>query len=341
MNWDMLGHKWAVDLLKRHVARDEVRHAYLFTGPQGIGRRTLAVRLAQALNCPSPVEPGEPCLTCPTCRQIDAMQHPDLFMVQAEPPGGTLKVDQVRDLQHSLVLSPYQGRYRVAILLRFEEANDNAANALLKTLEEPASKVVIILTAESTEKLLPTVVSRCEVLRLQPLQVTEVVKGLQERWQLDNKQARLLAAISGGRPGYARCLHENADKLHKRTKWLNDHARLLSASRVERFRFSEGINEDINKGRMTRQELYEMLANWLSLWRDVLLTAAGSTRMLTNLDREKEIVDLADCYRIPGAQKSVLAVEKTLERLRKNVNLRLAMDVLLLDLAQSAGSAAV
>lgn len=338
MNWEMLGHEWAVNLLKGHVAHGEVRHAYLFTGPQGIGRRTLAVRLAQSLNCPSPVEPGEPCLTCVTCRQIGAMQHPDLFVVQAEPPGTTLKVEQVRELQNSLVLSPYQARYRVAILLRFEEAHVSAANAFLKTLEEPASNVVIVVTAESSEKLLPTVVSRCQVLRLQPVPVEHLIKDLRERWKLPTDEANLVAAISGGRPGYAYYLHNNKIGLSKRSKCLEDHSKLLSASRVERFRYSEGIYDDVNKGRMTRQELYEMLGTWLSLWRDVLITAAGSERIMTNPDREEEILDLTDRYRLQGARKNVLVIETTLERLRKNVNLRLAMDVLLLDLAQSNSS---
>ena len=340
MNWEMFGHEWAVDLLKGHVARGEARHAYLFTGPQGIGRRTLALRMAQALNCPSPTEPGEPCLSCPTCRHIGAMQHPDLFVVQAQPPGTTLKVEQIRELQNSLVLSPYQARYRVAILLRFEEAHASAANALLKTLEEPASNVVIIITAESSEILFPTVVSRCQVLRLQPVRIEELTKDLHERWQLPPQEAKLLAAVSGGRPGIAYHYHENKVLKEKRIKALNDHVRLISASRVERFRFSEGINDDVKNGRMTRQDLYEMLATWLSLWRDVLLTAAGSERMLTNPDRQEEITALADRYQLQGAQKNVLAVEKTLERLRKNVNLRLAMDVLLLDLTQSDGSTA-
>ena len=119
MNWNLVGHSWAVDLLRRHVANGEARHAYLFSGPPGLGRRTLAVHLAQALNCTNPPAPGEFCGECRDCRQIAAMQHPDLAVVQAETEGGTLKVDQVRAVQHSLSLKPYQSKYRVALFLRF------------------------------------------------------------------------------------------------------------------------------------------------------------------------------------------------------------------------------
>jgi len=119
-NWNLLGHEWAVDMLKQHISRDALRHAYLFSGPPGLGRRTLAIRLAQALNCTQPLTPGQPCSTCRDCRQIESMTHPDLSVVQAETEGGTLKVDQIREVRRVLTLKPYQSKYRVALFLRFE-----------------------------------------------------------------------------------------------------------------------------------------------------------------------------------------------------------------------------
>ena len=201
-NWNLLGHEWAVEMLKQHLSRDSVRHAYLFSGPPGIGRRTLALRFAQALNCPNPVAPGEPCGKCKTCQQIERMQYADLAVIQAEKEGGTLKVEQIRAVRQSLVLKPYQGKYRVALFLRFQEANPNAANALLKTLEEAPAHVILILTADTAEQLLPTVVSRCEVLRLRPLPM-DVVETYLKTHGADESTARLLAHVSGGRPGYA------------------------------------------------------------------------------------------------------------------------------------------
>jgi len=325
MNWDILGHEWAVSLLKEHVAQSGLRHAYLFTGPQGVGRRTLALRMAQALNCLQPPEPGEPCGNCRICKQIARMEHPDLAVEQAEQVGGILKVDQIRDLQRSLSLAPYDARYRVALLLRFEEANPNAANALLKTLEEPPPQVILMLTADSPESLLPTIVSRCEVVRLRPLPLELVRQGLQNRWGLPVEEADLLAHISGGRPGYALRLHAEPESMAQRITWLDDHQQMLSANRVQRFTYAEALAKD-------KDALRNALLVWISLWRDVLLCAAGSTSPFANLDRAEEIGFIADHFGLDAAHQTIARLEHTLDLLERNVNTRLAAEVMLLDL---------
>src|SRR5512133_79239 len=105
--WDLIGHEWAVDMLKKHLVNGTTRHAYLFAAPPGIGRRTLALRFAQALNCQTPTGPGIPCGECRNCKQIAAMQHPDLTGIQAEAEDGIIKVDQIRDTRRTLTLKPY------------------------------------------------------------------------------------------------------------------------------------------------------------------------------------------------------------------------------------------
>jgi DNA polymerase III subunit delta' len=326
-NWGLLGHEWAVDMLKQHITHDSVRHAYLFSGPPGLGRRTLALRLAQALNCPQPVAPGEPCGTCKTCQQIERMQYTDLAVIQAEKEGGTLKVEQIRAIRQSLVLKPYQGRYRVALFLRFQEANANAANALLKTLEEAPAYVVLALTADAPEQLLPTIVSRCEVLRLRPLPV-ERVEGYLKEHGADQTQARLLAHISGGRPGYALRLMQDKDTLDFRSQRLEDLQKLLQSTRRARFAYAEKLTDRKNEA---RERLRETLLLWLSFWRDVLLCSAGADTPLSNVDCTQAIHALAGRLSLAEAHRLVESAEGAIEKLERNVNPRLLVEVLLLD----------
>jgi DNA polymerase-3 subunit delta' len=325
MDWNILGHDWAVSLLKEHILQGRLRHAYLLTGPQGVGRRTLAIRLAQALNCPQPPAPAVPCLKCRVCSQIERMQHADLAVIQAETEGGILKVDQVRELHRSLSLAPYEARFRVAMLLRFEEANPSAANALLKTLEEPPAQVILLLTASSAEDLLPTIVSRCEVLRLRPLSMEQTRQGLEERWNLPPDQAGLLAHISGGRPGYALRLHNQAERMERRSEWLNDLPGILAGTRVERFAYAEKLAKD-------KERMREALQVWISFWRDVLVQAAGASAPVANLDFAGQVENAAARYGLEQARCAIAALERSLDLLERNANTRLVGEVLMLDL---------
>ncbi len=325
-NWGLLGHEWAVAMLKQHISRDALRHAYLFTGPPGLGRRTLALRLAQALNCTQPPAPGQPCGVCRDCRQIDSMTHPDLSIVQAESEGGTLKVDQVREVRRMLTLKTYQAKYRVALFLRFQEASEGAANALLKTLEEAPQYAVLVLTANSPEGLLPTITSRCEVLRLRPLPADVIQSHLQQQGA-ESEQAYLVAHVSSGRPGYALKLLNDEDALEIRAERLADMEQLLSSTRVQKFNYAEKMARDKDAMRQT-------LLLWLSYWRDVLLCASGATASIANVDKNETITSMAQALELQGTRRIVHDLETALKRLDHNVNPRLLAEVLLLDLPE-------
>ncbi len=321
----MIGHEWAVSLLAEHIAKRRERHAYLFTGPAGIGKRTLALRFAQALNCPQPPALGQPCRKCQVCTHIEQMQHPDLTVVAAEHEGETLRIDQIREMQHTLSLAPYAVRYRVAVVLRFEEAHISAANAMLKTLEEPPPQVVVILTARSAESLLPTIVSRAECVRLRPLSYEETAKGLQAARGVPPELSEKLAHISDGRPGYAIRLFEDQRLLEQRQSWLDDLVSMLATSRRERFAFAREMVEN-------RDRLQGELQVWLTFWRDVLLHVTGISAIVTNLDYLDRIHNLAHQTDLNQAQTQVKAIERTINQIDHNVNARLALEVLLMDL---------
>ena len=326
-NWGLLGHEWAVEMLKQHLVHDSARQAYLFCGPPGVGRRTLALRFAQALNCLNPPVPGEPCGTCKTCQQIERMQYTDLTIIQAEKEGGTLKVEQIRALRQSISLKPYQGKYRVVLFLRFQEANASATNALLKTLEEAPAHAILLLTADTPEQLPPTIPSRCEILRLRPLPVEMVEMFLKEQGA-DETAAHLLAHVSGGRPGYALRLMRDKDALDFRARRLVEIQKLLNSTRRERFAYAEKLTD---RKYQERERFRETLLLWLAFWRDVLMGVAGSDAPLVNVDLCSEIEAMASRLSLTEARQLVNAVEGAVDRLDRNVNSRLLAEILLLD----------
>lgn len=331
MTEEFLGNRYILNMLREHIVQGRVRHAYLFTGPPGLGRRTLALHFAQAVNCTQPPAPGEPCGICSSCLRFAQMKHPDLSTIQAEEEGGTLKVDQIRELQHSLALAPYEARYRIALLLRFEEANQNAQNALLKTLEEPNRQVLLLLTANSPEDLLPTIVSRCEVVRMSAIPLEDLKTGLQNFYEIPAEEAALLAHLSEGRPGLARRYYNERKLLDSREGVLADHLKLLSSNRADRFAYADKMTKR-TKDRDPREELRKILIIWLSYWRDILLTTVGSNTPITNLDHKIEIEALAGALNLQTAHKSAAAIQRTLGLLEINANTKLALEVLLLDL---------
>jgi DNA polymerase-3 subunit delta' len=218
---------------------------------------------------------------------------------------------------------PYEATYRIALLLRFQEATANAQNALLKTLEEAPARVVLLLTADSPDSLLPTIVSRCEVLRLRPLSADRLEKILLKRG-LDGVEARLLARLSGGRLGQAIHLHEDPLILERRAELAEDLFKMLASTRRGRILYSEPFARDKDK-------LRETLLVWLSLWRDVLLAASGAELPMANPDLEPRLREIAARTGLAEARRCLSALEKALTGLDANLNTRLLAEVTLLD----------
>lgn len=333
----LVGHKWAVDLLRGALVNERVGHAYLFTGPEHIGKTTLARLFGQAINCLDPVIERRPCGQCRSCQLIAADRHPDVRLLEPEISGRgkrTLKIDEVRDMQHDLSLAAYEARSKVAILTYFDAATAGAANAFLKTLEEPPSNVILLLTAPEADALLPTITSRCRVMALRPLARAEVHTALLERWGASVDEARRLSHLADGRPGWARrALHEPA-LIEEREAHLGLLREAIPGDRVVRFDLAERMAKEA-------EILPDLLRTWLSWWRDATLLACGTsnTSVLVNVDQ------LGLMHRLVARwqkQQLMTALAKTREavwQLEHNANARLVVENLLLTYPQGSSEA--
>jgi DNA polymerase-3 subunit delta' len=320
-NWPIVGHHWAIEHITRSLNHDRVRHAYLITGPASIGKTTFARAFAQAVNCLD--DQNRPCGVCRACTLIAHDGYADVSII--EPDGGTFKIEQIRDMQHMLSLRPVEARYRVAILRRFNEAKGPAMDALLKTLEEPPPYVILLLTADTTANLLSTIKSRCQPINLRPLPAPLIRQALEDLYDVETDRAVLLSQLSGGRMGWALRAVQDESVLAQRGELLDMLEKALGQSRVARFALADSLSKD-------KDMLSVTLDLWQTYWRDVLLLIHSTVTSISNRDRRHALEQIARTVSVEDVQRTLAAIDRTARYINQNVNARLALEVLMLDL---------
>ncbi len=316
MNGQVFGHEWAVTQLERGIAHGRLRQAFLFIGVESVGKHTLARWLAARLICGTNAPEG--------CYQrIVSGNHPDLITAERESDTTALKIEEVRGVMHKLALKPYEAKYRVAIFPDFDAAQPRAQDALLKTLEEPPAHAILMLLARAPENILPTITSRSQVLHLRPLAIPQTAQILREQFNVETDQAALLARLSGGRLGWAIRALAQDDMLEQRSAALDLLETLITADRSVRFAHANDLARD-------KAALITLLDLWQVYWRDVLLLAYGDFPP-TNADRAERLSRLAERVGADGALSALRATRALLNLLNTNANVRLALEVMLLD----------
>ena len=327
--WGIVGHDHAIDLLRRALAAQRIRHAYLFTGPEHVGKSLLAQRFAQTLLCmggPDPrVAPLNPCGTCLACRKVMHGNHPDVHFISRAPDKQFILIEQVRTLQSDSARRTLEGRRNIFIIQGMHEMNIQAANCLLKTLEEPEPDVVLLLTVPDPGLLLPTILSRVQQISMHLLTPAQIREALEQRWGVEPGEANVIAALAAGRMGWAVQAVENENLLAERKEQLEMLEQLLPANRVERFAAALHLSEDADK-------LPAILELWLLWWRDIVLAAHNSLDLVVNVDMRGTIAKQAAQVGPTEAERVVRAILRTMEALEQNVNARVALEVLMLDM---------
>jgi len=313
----IIDHDRQKNILRQALKHRRVAHAYLFDGPDGVGKRLMALALARALLC----QEGTGCGDCSPCRKVDHNNHPDIHLLDAD--GSTIKIDQVRALQQELALRPLEGKYKICLIDGAEYFYPAAANALLKTLEEPQPNTLIILLTSRPESLLPTIRSRCQRLPFRRLPKQRLAEVLADRLDLGDTEARVLAAISDG--SFKKALGQNRDLyLVRRHELIRSLAALSSGSTIPLFKLADELAAD-------KEQLPEILEIFQSFYRDLLLLKHGRPESdLVNLDLRETLHRQVEYETTEGLLQKLQALATGRYNLLRNANRQLAMEVMLM-----------
>jgi len=331
--WQIVGQNPVVSRLRRSLAAGSLASAYLLVGPRHVGKMTLAINMAQALNCPAE-EP--PCGGCVSCQKIASLTHPDVQVIGLIPDEASaeareaklISTEQIEQMQHSASLPPFEGEYKVFIIDGAELLSIEAANRLLKTLEEPVGPVMYILLTINDRLLPATVVSRCQRLEMPPVSFAEIESALTGRG-VEPPRASLLARLSHGCPGWAITASSDESVLPKRDESIERLQQLMAADTEERFAY---VARMANQFSQSRGAVYEELDLWLDYWRDLMLVKLDCSDIISNVDRLDSLTGLAEGYQLAQIKAFIEGIRAAGRQLRQNVNPRLALEVLMLDM---------
>jgi len=325
------GQESAITILRNSLRSGRLAHAYLFLGPEGVGKRLTALTLAKAANCQSPPEEGESCERCSSCGKVNSLNHADVILLA--PEGEFIKIDQIRDLQKRLRYRPLEGGRRFCVIDSADSMNEAAANALLKTLEEPPDETHLILIASRPHQLLPTILSRCQWVKFKPLFSGHIVQILQKVQGMEVEKANFLASLAGGSAGKALALDDRVD-FQKRLDWLRAFSDLSGKTTEEIFEVCERIAKE-------EEEVNDLLELW-KLWvRDLMVSKAqgedrkGSSLRLINHDLRPKVSEEARNYSFDRLDSLFTLISDVQKSIARNANRQLALETMMFEMRKN------
>ena len=316
--WRVVGHPGAVRLLERSLSSGRLAHSYLITGPPHVGKTTLALDLMAAINCENA---APPCGECSQCRHTWDGRHADVVHLGVAEEEGrkAIGIDAVRDASHQANLNPFEGRFRAIVIEGAEHLTEEAANALLKLLEEPPARLLLVLMTASPDAVLGTIRSRCHRVDLRPLATDAVAEALTSRWEVPEAQARELASLSAGRLGWAVRAWEDPAVLETRDRRLERLTAAAEGGIEERFAYAAELANLLPQQRTAVRETLDLWAEW---WLERLSARAEA-------DSDDAPVEGPNRGDLLLAVREVLRTQDLLDR---NANPRLALEALMLSL---------
>lgn len=325
--WQTIGHQRAIRALERSLASGRLSHAYLIAGPPHVGKMRLAMDLAKAVNCQGP---GAPCGDCHSCSRIESGKHADVRVVQRDAEHKKeIGVDQVAELRRSAALPPFEGKGKCFIVDGAASLSPEAANGLLKQLEEPLPGVLIILLASSEREVLPTLVSRCQRFSLGPLPAGVVKKVLVERFGVAEAKAEALARLSAGALGWALLAVADPTILELHEERMRLIQEVSQAGQQRRLDYAAELSSCFSRD---RSEGYGILDLWQCWWRDLMLAGSGNAASVVNVDWTTEITRQAQAVGVRKVHRFLHGLSDARSQLEQNANAQLVLENLMLAL---------
>ena len=323
--------KQPIRLLKNILLHRTIPNALLFTGIDGIGKNTSAIAFAMACNCGGR-KAADPCGRCRSCRKIQSGNHPDIIRV--EPSGPFIRINQIRDICDTLSLKPYEARLRIVIISDAQAMNPQAANALLKVLEEPPARTVLILTALRASDLLPTIVSRCQHIRFSPIHREKLKTFLVEKHGLNAEDAAIFLAMANG--SIARVL--SMIRKNSQANWICFRNWLLNIIGLEQ---TESLSpqpvvillsfaERLSKNKEIIHDSLEIIKTYL---RDLIICKYSPEKVI-NKDLISKIQYASQKIATKSLLSQIEAIQTAQKDIQANTNLRLTLEVMMLRLAR-------
>lgn len=324
---DIIGHEKIIKHLRSAIELDMVSHAYILNGPEYSGKMMLAEAFAAALQCEG--EGEKPCMACRSCRQAADHNQPDIIYVRHEKPN-TIAVDDIRtQVNNDIVIKPYSSRHKVYIVDEAEKMNQQAQNALLKTIEEPPAYAVILLLTTNADSFLQTILSRCITLNLKAVKEDVIRDYLMKHYRIPDYQADVCAAFSQGNVGKAVQLASSEDFNELKASVLQLVKRLED---IDLYEFGGAIKQ-IGEYKLQINDYFDLITIW---FRDVLyMKATNDVNGLIFKDEVYDIKRQASKRSYPGIEKILKALQTAKARLNANVNFDLTIELLLLAIKEN------
>ncbi len=322
---DFVGNRDVINRLKNQVKFERTFHSYIFDGADGIGKKTLAYTLAQAILCRQLSEDGEPCGVCNACKKVLSGNHGDIHYITTD--GSSIKDEQVEEMQQILFSKPFDGDRTILIIDEADTMTPRAQNRLLKTLEEPAGSVTVMLLTKKISDVLPTIVSRSAVIRLKPADRNLIREFLVKRVGAGEREAQLAAAYSYGNPGRAVRLINDENFISKREGSIECACGLIEKKSLLEF---SRLFEEYNTSKENILDFMEMMSFW---YRDLLLIAQNmDDSLMMNRDKQDRLRELSEKTNLKQVCKILEQLEKTKYDIMMNVNINYALKNMYLEI---------